>query len=251
VRSIDPDARRGISVVIPVKNDAEMLERCLHSLTTQTRVAAEIVVVDNASTDASAAVALAFGARVVREDRPGITAAASAGYDVATGEIIARCDADSVLPAEWLARIERVLSSHPDATAVTGPGYFYDLGRVSNFFARIFYTRAYFAATRAATATVPVFGSNFAIRRAAWQAVSATVPRDSPDLHDDMDLSFRLPATSRIVYDRTLVVGISGRPFRSASGMRRRFRMAHVTVWSNVRRESPPLRWWRFLRAAR
>src|SRR4051812_1211839 len=89
-----------ISVVIPVKDDAEMLERCLRGIQNQRRPADEIIVVDNASTDDTLAVARRFGARVVREDRPGITAAASAGYDIARGELIARCDADSVVPAD-------------------------------------------------------------------------------------------------------------------------------------------------------
>jgi glycosyltransferase involved in cell wall biosynthesis len=64
-----------ISVVIPCRNDAEMLAACLDALAGQTRAADEIVVVDNASTDDSAAVARAAGARVVPEPRVGIARA--------------------------------------------------------------------------------------------------------------------------------------------------------------------------------
>jgi len=46
-----------ISVVIPVYNDAEFLRTCLRALSQQRRPADEVIVVDNASTDATAAIA--------------------------------------------------------------------------------------------------------------------------------------------------------------------------------------------------
>lgn len=78
-----------VSVVIPCLNDAAALETCLSSLARQSLQPFEIVVVDNNSTDSSAAVARRFGARVVPEPVPGIPAAAATGYDAAQGQIIA------------------------------------------------------------------------------------------------------------------------------------------------------------------
>lgn len=236
-----------ISVVIPVLNDARLLELCLLSLERQTRAADEIIVVDNNSTDDSAAVAAAFGATVIRELRPGITAAASAGYDHATSDIIARCDADSVLPREWLHRIERDLAARPDAVAVTGPGRFYDLHPSAARVADIVYMKAYFALTRAALASTPLFGSNFALRAHAWREVSDAVPRDLVGLHDDIDLSFRLSPAQTVLFDRRLVVGISGRPFHSLASMVRRTKVAATTMALHWPAELPPVRWWRRL----
>ena len=65
------------------------------------------IVADNGSTDGSPEVARAYGARVVPEPRPGIPAAAATGYDAADGDIIARCDADSAPPPDWVARRRR------------------------------------------------------------------------------------------------------------------------------------------------
>ncbi len=52
-----------VSVVIPCKDDAHHLAMCLAALAKQTRQADEVIVVDNESSDDSAAVALASGLR--------------------------------------------------------------------------------------------------------------------------------------------------------------------------------------------
>jgi glycosyltransferase involved in cell wall biosynthesis len=232
-----------ISVVIPAKDDAEMLQRCLESLQRQNRSPDEVIVVDNASADDTAEVARRFGTRLLSEQRPGITAAASAGYDAATGDVIARCDADSVLPPDWLHRIEWMLREHPEAVAITGRGRFYDLGPLARVAADVFYMRAYFAAAGGALARVPLFGSNFAMRADAWREVSPTVPRDEVDLHDDFDLSYRLDPAMKVLYDRELVVGISGRPFSDIRAMGKRVRRAKVTVAEHLPEQSPVRRW--------
>ena len=239
-----------ISVVIPVKDDAEMLERCLDSLARQTRPADEIIVVDNGSSDASVAVAQAHGSTVFTEARPGITAAASAGYDRAGAEIIARCDADSILPEDWLERIERAFRDDPVIEAVTGPGRFYDLPPFGRAVADLLYMRAYFVFAGAALAATPLFGSNFAMRASAWHRVSPTVPRDLPALHDDFDLSFRFEPAKITRYDPDLVVGISGRPFRDSAAMVKRVRMAFVTIRVHLPRQNPLRRWRHRMRAA-
>jgi hypothetical protein len=85
-----PDGRR-VSVVICTRDRADELARCLASLTEQTRVPDQIVVVDNASDDNGRTrdVALAAGVNYVREDRPGLDIARNRGVHAATGEIVA------------------------------------------------------------------------------------------------------------------------------------------------------------------
>jgi glycosyltransferase involved in cell wall biosynthesis len=225
-----PRRSETITVVIPVLNDSAMLEEALRGLALQTRRADEILVVDNNCTDDSPEIARRYGARVVREHRPGITAASSRGFDVALGTIIARCDADTRMPAGWLQQIEADLALNPAAVAVTGPARFYDLHGLPHLLARLIYISGYFAVMRPILGHEVLYASNCAMRASAWRAVAASVPRDDTEIHDDFDLSFRLGRTARVLYDRRLVVEVSGRPFDSRRVMARRLTRAWHTM---------------------
>ena len=86
-----------VSVVIPCLNEAENIELCVKTarevLDTQ-GIEGEVLVVDNASEDDSAALAAAAGARVVSEPRRGYGSAYLAGFAAARGRYIVMADAD-------------------------------------------------------------------------------------------------------------------------------------------------------------
>jgi glycosyltransferase involved in cell wall biosynthesis len=226
-----------LSVVIPALNDADMLARCLGALAAQTRTADEIVVVDNGSTDDTAAVARAGGARVVEELRRGIPAATAAGFDAATGTIIARLDADSVPPPDWLEKIEARLAAEPRLAALTGPGEFYGAARAVRRAGEVLYIGGYFWSMGWLLGHPPLFGSNFAIRASAWARIRETSHRDVRELHDDLDLSFQFQPDMPIVYQSDLRVGVSARPFGSLAGLGRRLYWAYTTVAINAREQ--------------
>jgi glycosyltransferase involved in cell wall biosynthesis len=105
-----------VSVVIPVRDGADTLPACLDGLTAQDGAPAfEVVVVDNGSTDGSAAVASAHPAvaRVVSEPRPGSYAARNAGVAAAAGDVLAFTDADCVPEPGWLAAGARAVADAP------------------------------------------------------------------------------------------------------------------------------------------
>ena len=109
------------SVVVPAYNEAGYLGRTLEALDGQDFTGAyEVIVVDNASTDETAEVALAYGARVVHEAEPGVCAARQRGLDVANGAIVVSTDADTLPPADWLRRIDEAFAE-PGTVAVAGP----------------------------------------------------------------------------------------------------------------------------------
>lgn len=228
-----------ISVVIPSYNDADFLRVCLGALAGQLRPADEIVVVNNASTDATVAVALAAGARVVYEPFHGIWPAAAAGYDSAGGDVIARLDADSIPPANWLAKIEARLAARPDVDVLTGPGDFYGCSAFVGFLGRTIYIGGYFRSIGFWLSHPPVFGSNFAMRRQVWLETRDVVHRNRSDVHDDLDFSLHLDPSVTVAYDRTLRVGISARPFDSWSGLFRRLAWAARTLRLHWPDDSP------------
>lgn len=228
-----------VSVVIPVLDDAAMLARCLADLAAQLRPADEIVVVDNGSSDDSAAVARAAGARVVEQPKRGIWPAASAGYDAATGDIIARLDADSRPPADWLLHIEAELTADPEIGVLTGRGLFYDGNPVIAALGQTLYIGGYFWAMGIWLGNQPIFGSNFAMRREVWLDARERVHRDRGDIHDDLDLSFHLDLDTVVRYDERLTVGISARPFSTWRGFGRRLRWAYTTLALHLPEQSP------------
>lgn len=228
-----------LSVVIPVRNDAPMLAACLAALERQTRPADEILVVDNASSDATAEVCAAAGVRRVYLAEPGITGATAAGLDAATGEFLARLDADSVPPPDWLERVEKQLAAHGPLTALTGPGDFYGAGRVTCWVARNIYIGGYIRAVGLLLGHPPLFGSNFAMPAPMWAALRNRVHRDRPELHDDLELSYQIRPEMSVRYDPRLRVGVSARPFYSWRGLGRRVVRAYQTFDVDFREEPP------------
>jgi glycosyltransferase involved in cell wall biosynthesis len=95
-----------ISVVIPCLNEADavgsVVDQAWEGIGRAGRTG-EVIVVDNASTDASAEVAAVHGATIVREERPGYGSAYLAGLALARGELIVMGDADATYPLRDLA----------------------------------------------------------------------------------------------------------------------------------------------------
>nr|WP_229715582.1 glycosyltransferase family 2 protein [Subtercola lobariae] len=236
-----------MSVVIPVKNDAVALRRCLAALSRQTVHPDEIIVVDNGSTDETARVARDLGARVIYESVPGIPAASTAGYDAARFAVIGRLDADSVAPPTWIEEGIRILTDEPGIDAITGSGYFYDGPRRGSRVVAGLYLGAYFTAFRLALGETPLFGSNFFLRQQAWQAVATSVHRSGVSIHDDLDLTIHLTPHHRIEFEPAISVGISYRPFRRADTYLLRVQRGFWTLLRNWPRSSSTLRWRRKL----
>ena len=227
-----------VSVVVPSYNDAVLLRACLAALAVQTRPADEVIVVDNASTDDTAEVAIAGGARVVREERRGILAATSAGFDAAVGDLLLRLDADSVPGPDWVERVVAAFDDDPSLGALSGPGVFYGGSAAIHWIAEHIYIGAYSSIVRGLLGHPVLFGSNLAIRSTTWAQVRTRVHRDVREVHDDFDIAINLEPGTGVRFDPTLRVGVSARPFESLSGLGRRFDWAFRTMAINHREES-------------
>ncbi|MCU1513027.1 MAG: hypothetical protein JWO10_117 [Microbacteriaceae bacterium] len=237
--------------MIPVKDDAEALAHCLAALAGQSVTADEVLVVDNNSTDDSAAVATAAGALVLFEGAPGIAAAASTGYDAARGDVIARLDADCIPGVLWLETIVRGFDDDADLSAITGGAYFIDGPRRWRSLAAVLYLGSYFLLMGAALGHVPLFGSNVAFRRSVWQEVAPLVHRRDMLMHDDVDLSIHIGPKRKIRFLRSLRMGISMRPLTQKSGQGLRLRRGFHSLTAHWPHDLPWLRGFRRLAGLR
>lgn len=233
------DDAPAVSVVIPTRNDEEMLRTCLQLLSRQSRPADEIIVVDNASSDDTSAVCAAAGVRRIPVDLQGIPATAAAGFDAAAGDIIARLDTDSRPPADWLERVEAALAAAGPMALVTGPAHFYGGRPWVRWAGRHVVLNGYFKVSQVLLGHPPVFGSNFALRREVWEEIRHTVVRNNADVHDDLDISYRLRPGMTVIYDPTLTVGVSARPLTSWASLRRHWAMTVTTCRVEFREEAP------------
>lgn len=112
-----------VSVIVPMHNAEAYISDTLASILQERDVSLEVVVVNDGSTDASLDTVRAIcdeRIRVINGPCQGVAAALNAGLDIASGEIIVRCDADDLYPPQRLARQVDWLTKYPEFGAVCG-----------------------------------------------------------------------------------------------------------------------------------
>jgi GT2 family glycosyltransferase len=109
-----------ISVVVCSYNGARVIGRCLEGLAAQEYADYEVIVIDDGSTDATAAIAAGFDVTLVSTPNRGLSAARNEGLAIATGEIVAYIDDDAWPDPDWLAHLAWTFRT-TDHAAVGGP----------------------------------------------------------------------------------------------------------------------------------
>lgn len=178
-----------ISIVVPVYNEADHIAACLRSIDRQTVRPYEVIVVDNNSTDNTAALATQFPfVTVLHEPKQGVVHARNTGFNAARGDIIGRIDADTVISEDWIARLQELFVDETLA-AVTGKIAYNDLAWAPLVNRIDLHFRRYFARTLGRE--VALQGSNMALRRTAWELTRAHTCAQS-GWHEDFDLAVHL-----------------------------------------------------------
>lgn len=202
-----------MSFVIPAFNEEALVGDCIRSIRKALRgsriARAEIIVVDNGSTDATASVARRCRAKVVSQPTKGITFARQAGHLAAMFDLVAHIDADNIMRPEW---IEVVLSAMNDreVVAASGPVYYYDLPLTSRAVTSLFYYAA-----RIAHRVLPMIqGGNFVMRRAAFDKIGGF---DTSIMFygDDTDIAKRLSKVGKVLFVPGMWISSSGRRLRA------------------------------------
>jgi len=113
-------ATYSVSVIIPVYNGARFLAEAVESIQAQHYDPLEIVVVDDGSTDDSAAVAADLGVCVLRQPNGGPASARNLGIARSSGELIGFLDADDLWTRRKLELAVPLFRADPDLEVVQG-----------------------------------------------------------------------------------------------------------------------------------
>ncbi|MDV6278277.1 glycosyltransferase family 2 protein [Rhodococcus erythropolis] len=181
-----------LSVVIPACNESEYIEKCIEALISQGEYVDEIIVVDNNSSDDTPDLIEKYRkesskVQLLSESRPGVVYARNRGFDAASGDIIGRIDADTIVGKDWAVAVHEFFERHDEFSCVTGLTYLYE-SPIAGLQRRWINWRLGRRGQDAVRSVVAVPGSNMAMRRSAWLAVRDAVS-DRTDLHEDIDLS--------------------------------------------------------------
>jgi len=244
------------TVVVCTHNRASLLPqtlRTLESLAVPPGSEAEVITVDNASSDNTAEVISKCAEtsripfRYVREDRLGHSAALNAGIRASSGDVIVNTDDDALLPSDWLVRIDEVIR-RDDPDIIFGrvepvweeggpPSWYTD--RFRGHFALLDYGDKPFVV---ADVDHPFYGVNHSVRRRVYdrlggydEAAGGVGPKGA--IGNDIDLFQRsLAAGLKIVYDPGVIVRHFIPSSRcSKADQRRRLSMTYEAHYHHLR----------------
>ncbi len=210
-----------ISVVIPAHNEENVIAPTLQAILSQDYPVFEVIVVDNASTDATSAIVKDFQKKysnlhLVFEPKKGLLHARESGRQKAQGEIIANMDADCLPHKEWLATGVS-LFNNDSISAVTGPYDYYDGAPSFRFLSLNFQKFIYVIFNRLAWTIngggILIGGNNFiradSLRKIGGYNTAITF------YGEDTDTARRVAKTGRIIFSPRLTMKTSARRFKT------------------------------------
>lgn len=209
-----------VSFVVPAYNEEALLPACLAAIQAEIMTAgctAEIIVVNNASTDRTAEVAARFpGVRVVHEPVKGLVAARSAGFEASYGELVANIDADTLIGPGWLTRVVAEFGEKPGLVVLSGPYHYHDVPWRIRAATEIFYGMGYAAYLfnkKVLGVGSMVQGGNFIVKRAALASIGGISDKFT-FYGEDTDIARRMSKVGDVVFTYALRAKSSGRRLR-------------------------------------
>lgn len=188
-----------VSVIVCTFNGARTLGECLDGVSALEYPDYEVIVVNDGSTDTTAAIAASYPVRLITTQNRGLSSARNTGLDAATGDIVAYIDDDARPDSHWLAYLVRTFMTGNWAAA-GGPNLAPpDDGAVADCVANSPGGPAHVLISDCAAEHIP--GCNMAFRRSALTRIGGFDPQFRV-AGDDVDMCWRLQA-------RDLKVGFS------------------------------------------
>jgi len=180
-----------ISVIVCTYNGARTIRDCLDALERLTYPNYEVIVVDDGSTDTTAAIARRHTCRLIQTENRGLASARNTGLEAATGEIVAYIDDDAYPDPDWLTYLAAAFAgtSH---VGVGGPNIAPpDDGRTAECVARAPGGPVHVLLSDSEAEHIP--GCNMAFRKDRLEAIGGFDPRFRT-AGDDVDVCWRLQA---------------------------------------------------------
>jgi glycosyltransferase involved in cell wall biosynthesis len=193
-----------VSVIIPAYNSATELRNCLPAVLSSSIAPSEVLVVDDGSTDDTAAVATGTAVNVLRlAENSGAAAARNRGAAKARGEVLFFVDADVVLAPGALERVARNFADHPDLAALFGS---YDAKpSAQNLVSQYRNLLHHYVHQIGNTEAFTFWSGCGAIRKAAFEAVGGFDEDKTWRSIEDIELGYRLRRLGhRILLDKDL-----------------------------------------------
>lgn len=200
-----------VSIIIPVYNKVEYTANCLNSLLEHgSRLAAEIIVINDASSDDTAQyLERCHGLRVLHNaENSGFIESCNRGADAARGHYLVFLNNDTTVTSGWLDTLIETFDSRPRA-GVVGARLIYPDGRLQEAGGIIFSDASGWNYGRRDLAELPqynfvseadyVSGACLAIRRAQFHALGGFDTRYKPAYYEDTDLCFAVRAAGQEV----------------------------------------------------
>jgi len=226
-----------LSIVIPAYNEEQYLGKCLESVFRElvgSNCDAEVIVVNNASTDGTKNVAISFErVLVIEEPRKGLVQARHAGFLASKGDLIANVDADTILPRGWIERVLEEFARDKKLVALSGPFIFYDLSKFVNFWVKYFFflgAIASFVGDRVMGRGGILQGGNYILRRNALEQIGGY----NLQLHffgEDADVAQRIGKVGKVKFTPRLPIYTSGRRLKAQGILRTGFDSLCDDLW--------------------
>ncbi len=209
-----------ISFVIPAHNEEHYLARSLESILQEIKQGnhdAEVIVVNNASTDNTEEVARRYpGVRLIRESRQGTCFARMAGLLASRGDFVANIDADTCIVPGWIETALEEFGRRSDVVALSGPCK-YDVSPKMHLAVQLYYCilyLVYIVGHRFFGASSVLLGGNFVARRGALLKIGG-YNTNLTFYGDDPDLAKRLAKIGIVKFTFRLMAHTSGRRFHA------------------------------------
>ena len=218
-----------ISFIIPAYNEEKYIADCIDSIIKYGPEEAEIIVIDNASTDQTAQVAGQYPrVKIVAEPDKGLTKARQKGLETAQGELLAYIDADNRISEHWLKILEKEFSKNEELVCLSGRYHFYDGSKIKQaLLSPLFHFFVFFVDK---LTSYLIYGGNFVAKKQTLLNAGG-FDKNIAFYGEDTEIAQRLSKVGKVKFRYDFFVYASARRFHSEGVFKMIFKYSLNYLW--------------------